>query len=78
MTSQFLAPALRDGDEEVEQSLRPRRLDDFIGQERVKEQLEIAKLEGCDEGQGWLFAKAMPDRDIPAYLAERKRVAAAA
>ena len=42
MTSQFLAPALRDGDEEVEQSLRPRRLDDFIGQERVKEQLEIA------------------------------------
>ncbi len=44
----------------------------------TKEQLEIAKLEGCDEGQGWLFAKAMPDRDIPAYLAERKRVAAAA
>jgi len=42
VTSQFLAPALRDGDEEVEQSLRPRRLDDFIGQERVKEQLEIA------------------------------------
>jgi holliday junction DNA helicase RuvB len=42
MTSQFLAPALREGDEEVEQSLRPRRLDDFIGQERTKEQLEIA------------------------------------
>ena len=42
MTSQFLAPILRDGDEEVEQSLRPRRLDDFIGQERTKEQLEIA------------------------------------
>ena len=42
MTSQFLAPALREGDEEVEQSLRPRRLDDFIGQERVKEQLQIA------------------------------------
>ena len=40
--SQFLAPAMRDGDEEVEQSLRPRRLDDFIGQERVKEQLDIA------------------------------------
>ena len=40
--SQFLAPALREGDEEVEQSLRPRRLDEFIGQERTKEQLEIA------------------------------------
>ena len=42
MTSQFLAPALREGDEEVEQSLRPRRLDDFVGQERTKEQLDIA------------------------------------
>jgi Holliday junction DNA helicase RuvB len=42
VTSQFLAPALKEGDEEVEQSLRPRRLDDFVGQERVKEQLEIA------------------------------------
>jgi Holliday junction DNA helicase RuvB len=42
MTSQFLAPALREGDEEVEQSLRPRRLDEFVGQERVKEQLDIA------------------------------------
>jgi Holliday junction DNA helicase RuvB len=42
MTSPFLAPALRDGDEEVEQTLRPRRLDDFVGQERTKEQLAIA------------------------------------
>ena len=42
MTSQFLAPALREGEEEVEQSLRPRRLDDFVGQDRTKEQLEIA------------------------------------
>jgi Holliday junction DNA helicase RuvB len=41
-SSQFLAPALREGDEAVEQSLRPRRLDDFIGQERTKEQLDIA------------------------------------
>ena len=36
------------------------------------------KAEGCNEVQGYLFAKAMPNRDIPAYLAERKRVAAAA
>jgi holliday junction DNA helicase RuvB len=42
VTSQFLAPALQEGDEEVEQSVRPRRLDDFVGQERTKEQLEIA------------------------------------
>jgi holliday junction DNA helicase RuvB len=41
-SSQFLAPALREGDEEAEQSLRPRRLDDFVGQKRTKEQLEIA------------------------------------
>jgi holliday junction DNA helicase RuvB len=42
VTSQFLAPVLREGDEEVEQSLRPRKLDEFVGQERAKEQLEIA------------------------------------
>jgi Holliday junction DNA helicase RuvB len=42
VSSQFLAPVLQEGDEEVEQSLRPRRLDDFVGQERIKEQLEIA------------------------------------
>src|SRR5262249_55441405 len=42
VSSQFLAPALRPEDEEVERSLRPRRLDDFVGQERVKEQLGIA------------------------------------
>jgi Holliday junction DNA helicase RuvB len=42
-TGQFLAPALRaDDDEEVERTLRPRRLDDFVGQPRVKEQLGIA------------------------------------
>ena len=42
MSSQFLAPVLGEGDEEVEQTLRPRRLDDFVGQERTKEQLSIA------------------------------------
>jgi len=42
MSAQFLAPAIRDDDEELEQTLRPRRLDDFVGQERVKEQLGIA------------------------------------
>ncbi len=43
MTAQFLAPALEDGrEDELEQSLRPRRLDEFVGQERIKEQLAIA------------------------------------
>ncbi|HEU5216125.1 MAG TPA: Holliday junction branch migration DNA helicase RuvB, partial [Gaiellaceae bacterium] len=42
MSTQFLAPALRDDEEEVEQSLRPRRLDEFVGQAKMKEQLSIA------------------------------------
>ena len=38
----FLAPTVRAGeDDEVERSLRPRCLEDFVGQERVKEQLTI-------------------------------------
>jgi len=40
--TQFLTPALRDDEEEDERSLRPRRLDEFVGQARVKEQLSIA------------------------------------
>jgi holliday junction DNA helicase RuvB len=40
--AQFLAPAARPEEEEVERSLRPRRLDEFVGQERVKEQLAVA------------------------------------
>ena len=39
--TQFLTPALRDDEEEVERSLRPRRLDEFVGQARIKEQLAI-------------------------------------
>jgi len=42
MSSQFLAPVLADAEEELERSLRPRDLADFVGQERVKEQLSIA------------------------------------
>jgi holliday junction DNA helicase RuvB len=40
--AQFLAPAARPDEEELERSLRPRRLDDFVGQERIKEQLAVA------------------------------------
>src|SRR3954469_16627063 len=42
MSDQFLAPARREDDDEVETTLRPRRLDDFVGQPRVREQLGIA------------------------------------
>jgi Holliday junction DNA helicase RuvB len=42
MTEQFLAPSLRPEEDDVERSLRPRSLDEFVGQERIKEQLEIA------------------------------------
>jgi holliday junction DNA helicase RuvB len=42
MSEQFLAPVLQPQDDEIERSLRPRRLDDFVGQARVKEQLAIA------------------------------------
>jgi Holliday junction DNA helicase RuvB len=41
MSDVFVAPALP-AEEELEATLRPRRLDDFVGQERVKEQLAIA------------------------------------
>jgi holliday junction DNA helicase RuvB len=42
MAEQFLAPAVRPDEDELELSLRPRSLDEFVGQERVKEQLGIA------------------------------------
>jgi Holliday junction DNA helicase RuvB len=41
-TTQFLAPAVSPEEEDLEQSLRPRRLGDFVGQERIKEQLAIS------------------------------------
>jgi Holliday junction DNA helicase RuvB len=40
--TQFLAPALREEEDDFDRSLRPRRLDEFVGQERVKEQLDVA------------------------------------
>jgi Holliday junction DNA helicase RuvB len=40
--SGFMAPALEPEEDAVETSLRPRRLDDFVGQEKTKEQLAIA------------------------------------
>jgi len=42
VSTQFLAPVVHADEDELDRSLRPRCLDDFIGQERIKEQLAIA------------------------------------
>jgi holliday junction DNA helicase RuvB len=43
VTERFVAPVVADGaEEELERSLRPQSLADFVGQERVKEQLAVA------------------------------------
>jgi holliday junction DNA helicase RuvB len=42
MSAQFLAPVVTPDEEDLEQSLRPRRLAEFVGQERIKDQLAIA------------------------------------
>jgi diguanylate cyclase (GGDEF)-like protein len=44
----------------------------------TKEQLETAQADGCDLGQGYLFSKPMPEREVTAFLAKRERAAAAA
>ena len=41
-TTELLAPAVSPEEEDLEQSLRPRRLADFVGQERIKQQLAIS------------------------------------
>src|SRR5947208_14040662 len=42
MNTQFLAPVVAPEEEVLEESLRPRRLDEFVGQQRIKDQLAIA------------------------------------
>ena len=42
MSDRITTAVLDPEDDEIERSLRPRRLDDFVGQERIKEQLGIA------------------------------------
>ena len=49
--AQFLAPALRDEEDDFDRSLRPRRLDEFVGQERVKAQLEVALAAAAARGE---------------------------
>ena len=50
-TAQFLAPTLRDEEDDFDRSLRPRRMDEFVGQERLKEQLEVALTAACSRGE---------------------------
>src|SRR5436190_19266913 len=51
MSTQFLAPAVMPEEDDLEQSLRPRRLAEFVGQDRIKEQLAISldAAKGRDE-----------------------------
>jgi holliday junction DNA helicase RuvB len=42
MSTQFLAPTLEPDEDDLDRSLRPRRLAEFVGQERLKEQLDVA------------------------------------
>jgi diguanylate cyclase (GGDEF)-like protein len=44
----------------------------------TEEQLAMAKAEGCNEAQGYLFSKPMPEREVAEFLAKRRRIADAA
>jgi Holliday junction DNA helicase RuvB len=49
--TRFVAPTLRDEEDDFDRSLRPRRLDEFVGQERVKEQLDVALTAATTRGE---------------------------
>jgi diguanylate cyclase (GGDEF)-like protein len=44
----------------------------------TKQQLEMARAEGCDEGQGYMLGRPQAAAQIPALLHKRNRVATAA
>jgi diguanylate cyclase (GGDEF)-like protein len=44
----------------------------------TEDQLKMAKAEGCDEAQGYLFSKPMPEAEVAEFLAKRRRIADAA
>ncbi len=49
---QLLAGVLQEaGEEDFDRSLRPRRLDEFVGQERLKEQLEVTLTAAVTRGE---------------------------
>jgi Holliday junction DNA helicase RuvB len=49
--TEFLAPALRDEEDDFDRSLRPRHLAEFVGQERLKAQLEVALTAAITRGE---------------------------
>jgi Holliday junction DNA helicase RuvB len=50
--SELLVPVLQDGDEEeLDRSLRPRHLAEFVGQDRLKEQLEVVLTAAITRGE---------------------------
>ena len=49
--AQFLAPALRDEEDDFDRSLRPRHLAEFVGQERLKAQLEVVLTAAITRGE---------------------------
>ena len=50
MEENLVVPNLMDKEEEkVENSLRPKCLDEYIGQEKIKESLKIYILQHCPE-----------------------------
>ncbi len=49
--TQFLAPALRDAEDDFDRSLRPKHLGEFIGQERLKAQLEVTLTAAITRGE---------------------------
>ena len=44
----------------------------------TEEQLKMAKAEGCNEAQGFLFSKPLPERELAEFMAKRRRIADAA
>jgi Holliday junction DNA helicase RuvB len=52
VTERLLVGALEDaGEEDFDRSLRPRRLTDFVGQDRLKEQLEVSLTAATTRGE---------------------------
>jgi holliday junction DNA helicase RuvB len=49
--SSFVAPTVQEDEEVADETLRPRSLDEFVGQERVKEQLSIALVAAKARGE---------------------------
>ena len=51
MTDPRLVTASRVDDDAQDEGLRPRRLDDYIGQDRIREQLHVAITAACQRGE---------------------------